>query len=45
MDDLFILLVFIGAFSLALVVGEGLVVLWRKVRQRMWFPRNKGGKW
>lgn len=41
MDELFLLLVLIGAFSLALVAGEGLVVLWRKVRQRMWFPRNR----
>ena len=35
------LLVFIGAFSLALVAGELIVSLWRKVRQRMWFPRNR----
>ena len=45
MDELFLLLVLIGSFSLALVAVEGLVVLWRKVRQRMLFPRNKGGKW
>ena len=44
MDDLFILLVFIGAFSLVLVVGEGMAILWLKVRQRMWFPRHKGGR-
>ena len=44
MDELFLLLVLIGAFSLALVMGEGLVVLWWKVRQRMLFPRHKGGR-
>lgn len=41
MDELFLLLVLIGAFSLALVAGEGLIALWRKIRQRMLFPRNR----
>jgi hypothetical protein len=41
MDDLFLLWIFIGAFSLALVAGEGLIALWRKFRQRMLFPRNR----
>lgn len=41
MDDLFLLLILVGAFSLTLVVGEGLIALWRKIRQRMLFPRNR----
>lgn len=41
MDELFLLLVFLGAFSLALVVGEGLIALWRIFRQRMLLPRNR----
>lgn len=41
MDALFLLLIWIGAFSLALVMGEGLIALWRKIRQRMLFPRNR----
>ena len=40
-----ILLVLLGIFSLALVAGEMVVNLWRKVQQRMWFPRHKGGRW
>lgn len=45
MDDLVILFILLGFFSLALVVVEGLAILWRTLRQRMWFPRHKGGRW
>lgn len=41
MDDLVILLILLGIFSIALVAGEMVVNLWRKVRQRMLYPRNK----